>query len=198
MTAARGWRSPRRPGPGRASRQQPRRQRDADDRLEQHQDAGPHPADQPDPGQEPERRDGGGERSPVNSRSGRTSGVGKRQGERLHAAGRRGRPRPRRTPTTSRTGHRLLGRDVRVAVASDHDEDRLADRGAEGEGDAEHVEADPRRRVELRRDDRDHAAERQREGQRPGCRPAARGRGRRWRPRSSPDTCRSRAGPAPP
>ena len=32
--------------------QQPGRQRDADDRLEQHQDPGPRPADQPDPGQE--------------------------------------------------------------------------------------------------------------------------------------------------
>ena len=38
--------------------EQPRREGDADDRLEQHEDAGPGAADGPDAGEEPERRDG--------------------------------------------------------------------------------------------------------------------------------------------
>ena len=61
--------------------EQQRGQRDPDDRLEQHEDAGPRPADAPDPGQEQDRRDRRRE-EPGEREQGQDRRIAERVGER--------------------------------------------------------------------------------------------------------------------
>ena len=141
-------------------------QRDADDRLEQHQDPGPGPADEPDPGQEQDRRDGRREQ-PGEGEQRQDRRVPQRVGERGAGAGQQGQREPAHDRRGQDHGHRLGGRDLLVAGLADDHEDGLAERRAQGQPEPDRIEPDPRRRIEFRGDHRDHARDRESEGDDP-------------------------------